>query len=56
MGRPRAAAARDDWSVVSESISNEMRLAQVSLEFASAGRLEVGDFCIGPTWASLARR
>ena len=49
------AAEPGDWSVVSESLDTDMRLDQVSIEFASAGRIELGDFCIGPTWASVAR-
>lgn len=44
-----------DWSVVSESIDTDMRLDQVSLEFVSRGRAELGDVCIGPTWESVAR-
>ena len=44
-----------DWSLVSESIDSGMRLDQVSLEFVSGGRIELGELCIGPTWASVSR-
>lgn len=42
-----------DWSVVSESIETDMRLDQVSIEFVSSGRIELGEVCIGPTWKSI---
>jgi hypothetical protein len=44
-----------DWSVASESIDADIVLDQVSLEFVSSGRIECGEFCIGPTWESVAQ-
>lgn len=44
-----------DWSVASESIDTDMVLDQMSLEFVSSGKIEVGDLCIGPTWESVAQ-
>lgn len=57
MAAARLAAATEplDWSVASESIATDMLLDQVSLEFVSSGRIEVGDLCIGPTWDSVAQ-
>lgn len=53
--RLASAAEPLDWSVTSESIASDMLLDQVSLEFVSSGRIEVGDLRIGPTWASVSR-
>jgi hypothetical protein len=57
MGADRLAGAAEpaDWSLVSESIDTDARLDQVSLEFASGGRIEFGEFRIGPTWESVSR-
>jgi len=45
-----------EWSLVSDSVSTDMRLDQLSLECTSRGRIEVGDVVIGPTWQSIAMR
>jgi ferric-dicitrate binding protein FerR (iron transport regulator) len=57
MAADRLAAAPEpiDWSVASESIATEMLLDQVSLEFVSTGRIELGGLCIGLTWESISR-
>lgn len=44
-----------EWSVVSEDVDSDLRFETLSLEFSSAGRILVGDICIGPTWASVAQ-
>lgn len=43
----------EDWSLVSESVSTDIRIDQVSLECVSGGRIEFGDLCLGPTWESV---
>lgn len=43
----------EDWSLVSESVSTDMLIDQVSLECVSGGRIVFGDLCIGPTWESV---
>lgn len=57
MAADRLAGAAEplDWSVASASIDTDILLDQVSLEFVSRGRIELGDLCIGPTWESVAR-
>lgn len=42
-----------EWSVVSESVSTDMKIEQLSFECNSAGSIEFGDVCIGPTWKSV---
>ena len=44
-----------DWSLVSDSVHTDIRLDQMSLECVSGGRIQFGDICIGPTWASVTR-
>lgn len=44
-----------EWSLVSEDVDSDLRFETLSLEFSSAGRIMVGDICIGPTWASVAQ-
>lgn len=44
-----------DWSVASDSIHTDMVVDQLSLEFVSSGKIEVGDLCMGRTWQSIAR-
>ena len=45
----------NDWSITSESLDTDMILDQVSLEFASNGKIMLGDLCIGPTWQSVTQ-
>lgn len=45
----------NEWSVASESIDTDIVLDQVSLEFVSNGRIELGDLCVGPTWESISQ-
>lgn len=45
-----------EWSLVSDSVSTDIRLDQLSLECTSRGRIEFGDVVIGPTWQSIATR
>ena len=42
-----------EWSVVSDSVSTDMKIEQLSFECTSAGSIEFGDVCIGPTWDSV---
>lgn len=42
-----------EWSVVSDSVATDMKIGQVSFECTSAGSIEFGDVCIGPTWKSV---
>jgi hypothetical protein len=44
-----------EWSVISEDVDSDLRFETLSLEFSSAGRILIGDICIGPTWASVAQ-
>lgn len=44
-----------DWSLASESLDTDLFLDQVSLEFASNGKIVLGDLCIGPTWQSVTQ-
>lgn len=46
----------DEWSLVSDGVSADICLDQVSLECTSRGRIEFGDLAIGPTWQSIAGR
>jgi hypothetical protein len=43
-----------DWSLVSDGVSTDICLDQLSLECVSRGRIEFGDVVIGPTWQSIA--
>jgi len=42
-----------EWSIVSDSVSTDLRIQQLSLESVSAGWIEFGDVYIGPTWESV---
>jgi hypothetical protein len=44
-----------EWSVVSESVSTDMVVDQLSLECVSATWIEFGDICIGSTWDSVTK-
>jgi hypothetical protein len=44
-----------EWSLVSEGVDRELRFENVSLQFISSGQTVVGDLCIGPTWATVAK-
>lgn len=46
----------DEWSLISDGVSTDIRLDQLSLEFTSRGRVEFGDVVIGPTWQSITAR
>lgn len=43
----------DEWSLISDGVSSDIRLDQLSLECVSRGRVEFGDLVIGPTWQSI---
>lgn len=55
MSADRLAGSKEptEWSIVSDSISTDMQIEQLSLESTSAGWIEFGDVCIGPTWDSV---
>lgn len=46
----------DEWSLISDGVSTDVRLDQLSLECTSRGRIEFGDVVIGPTWQSITMR
>lgn len=46
----------DEWSLISDGVSTDIRLDQLSLECTSRGRVEFGDVAIGPTWESITER
>ncbi len=46
----------DEWSLVSDGVSTDIVLDQLSLECTSRGRIEFGDVVVGPTWQSIAIR
>jgi len=54
--RLAGSAEPTEWSLVSDSVSTDTRLDQLSLECTSRGRIEFGDVVIGPTWQSIAAR
>lgn len=43
----------EDWSVVSDSVATDIVLEQLSIECTSSSWIELGEICIGPTWASV---
>ena len=45
-----------EWSLISDGVSADICLDQLSLEFTSRGRIECGDVAIGPTWQSITAR
>lgn len=45
-----------EWSLISDGVDTDILLDQLSLEFASRGRIEIGEVAIGPTWQSIAER
>lgn len=46
----------DEWSLISDGVSTDIRLDQLSLECVSRGQIEFGDVAIGPTWQSITKR
>ncbi|MFM8498074.1 MAG: hypothetical protein ACKOEM_21525, partial [Planctomycetia bacterium] len=46
----------DEWSLISDGVSTDIRLDQLSLECVSRGRVEFGDVVVGPTWESITTR
>ena len=44
-----------EWSVVSDSVSTDMKIEQLSFECVSASVIDFGEVWIGPTWDSVTR-
>lgn len=53
--RLAGSAEPTEWSLISEEVDSDLRFERLSLEFASGGRIAIGDLVIGTTWASVAQ-